>query len=89
MNSTSRGFRARVAGLCLVAVLPSLSSCKVSRHQWSFSVTREFYSDGGPSLEPRGCDKGAAAFYLAFLLLPVAIDLVILPITLTHDLCER
>jgi hypothetical protein len=70
------------------------SSCRVHHDAWAFSVSREVYGEGGPGIAYDGhfhCREGgeaAALVLLAMLVLPVAIDLVLLPVTLTHDLCD-
>jgi hypothetical protein len=70
-------------------------ACKTHHDQWTFAVTRNVYGDGGPGVHFEGhgsCAGGsgeAALAVLVLLLLPVAIDIVILPVTLTHDLCDR
>ena len=78
--------------LCLGMLL--LPSCNTHRHQWTFSATRSVYGTGkGVRLSPghwghHHGGEGQAIFLAAIILLPVFIDLIVLPITLTHDLCD-
>lgn len=71
---------------CLVlAIGAALSSC-ASQEYWSFGATRAVYGDcdwDGPV--PVSSDCGNEWGILALLLLPVAIDVVLLPVTLPHD----
>ena len=78
----------------LTGALLLCPSCKSSRNQWSFSVTRSVYGSAGSTSAhinyPVHCgkgDNGAATALVVLILLPIAIDLIILPVTLTHDLC--
>jgi len=87
--------RAWRAALALILAL-SASSCRTTEEPWSFSLTRSVYGGGaGPeygydaNLHGDIDNQGAAVGLLVILLLPVAIDIVILPVTLTHDLYER
>jgi|GEM_PF-2826484 len=86
--------RRRTAAALLAASL-SFVGCK-SNEPWTFAVSRSFYGSGGPGkvevrhdLSCHDGSQGVAVFYLAAFLLPVAIDLVFLPVALTHDLCDR
>ena len=79
------GLGLRLGAAFLLALVIFLPSC-ASQEYWSFSATRAVYGDSEwdqPHLEPSstGNDWGL----LAFLLLPVAIDLVLLPDTLPRD----
>lgn len=83
----------RRAALALALALGA-SSCKTHHDQWSFSVTRTVYGGDGPGIDfsdshCSGVDETGAIVFLAILLLPVAVDLVLLPITLTHDVCDQ
>jgi hypothetical protein len=94
---TNGSWRRRAGALALAcgALAPASCQSSGSHEQWSFCVTREFYEDGswisaiGNSPGNNGCsDSGSAVVLLAFVLLPVAIDLVILPVTGVHDVCH-
>lgn len=72
-------------------------SCK--SHHDSFHLTRTVYGSGGAAHGTSGSsvhlDLGCGdeamvvgAVFLVLLALPVAIDLVLLPVTLTNDLCS-
>ncbi len=80
-------------GLALTCLL-ALPSCKVNHGgQWSFAVSRTVYGGSGSGIHfgSRGCGgsgEAEAVLLLAIILLPVAIDLVFLPVALTHDLCD-
>ncbi len=80
--------------LLLTGALLLCPSCKSTNDQWSFAVSRSVYGGGGTTsahvsypLNCRGNNDGAAAALVVILRLPIAIDLIILPVTLTHDLC--
>ena len=86
--------RAGVFALALGALAPL--GCQSTSEQWSFCVTREAYQDGGlfqgfteSSIVDSTTSECAAMALLAFMALPVAIDLVILPVTGIHDVCQR
>lgn len=93
----SRGWRRRAGVLALAfgALAPLSCQSTSANAQWSFCVTRECYKDGswiealGNSSSSSCSDGGGAVVLLAFVLLPIAIDLAILPVTGVHDLCER
>jgi hypothetical protein len=56
-----------------------------SGEQWTFAMSRYAYEDG--KWEPKPDREGMDAVGLLVLLaLPLALDLVVLPITLPHDL---
>lgn len=81
-------------GCAALAVALLGSSCK-SNERWAFSVTREVYGGGkshdynfNPRANCSGGGEAAAIVLIGLILLPIAIDLVVLPITLTHDLCD-
>lgn len=91
-RSSQATARKRLAPVGLLLLGSLLPSCKANE-QWAFSVSREVYGNGGAefSYDPGYCHDGSesdAFVFLAILLLPVAIDLVVLPVTLTHDLCD-
>ncbi len=80
----------------LAAGMLLFPSCKTSGEQWSFSVSRSVYGGKGasavywnPRVHCNGDSNAAAAGLVVLLLLPVIIDVIILPVTLTHDLCDR
>lgn len=59
-------------------------------------MSRECYQDGGffdglteTSIVDSTTSECAALALLAFIALPVAIDLVILPVTGMHDVCQH
>ncbi len=94
----SRSQRSRRSGrlllpLATVTALVS-ASCRTHHDDWAFAVTRDVYGHDGPGIEFHAhshCGEGAEAaalVFLAILVLPVAIDVVLLPVTLTHDLCD-
>jgi len=90
--ATLRPSRRQLAPLLLAAfALGCFSSC-ASDDQWTFCVSRSAYGGGYPGeLHGGGCgsaDEAAVIGLLVILFLPIAIDIVLLPITLTHDLCE-
>jgi hypothetical protein len=67
----------------LALLLVSSTSCASANHgYWSFTATRTVYGNGGPCLDETGAE---AALIIA--LLPLAIDLIVLPVTLIHDAC--
>ena len=78
----------------LLLLAAGLSSCLSSPDAWSFCCTRAVYGrpldpkpDSDVSLPISG--TGEAAWIVpVLLLLPLAIDLVILPVTLAHDLAR-
>ena len=74
------------AAALLLALAPSVSSCK-SGEPWAFTVTRSVNESGvgAEMLESsQGCER-AGDVALAVILLPFVIDIVFLPVTLTHD----
>ncbi|MFT7667853.1 MAG: hypothetical protein ACI8X5_000538 [Planctomycetota bacterium] len=75
----------------ILLALLALPSCKV-QNQWSFPVSRSAYgsaeSGSGSGFGSCNGSEAEAIFVLAIILLPIAIDLVILPVTLLHDLTE-
>ncbi|MFT7484811.1 MAG: hypothetical protein ACI9F9_000655 [Candidatus Paceibacteria bacterium] len=87
---TSQSF---LLALCC-ALLLALPSCKTNGDQWSFAVSREAYGGGeypGSVDFGGGCGGGgeaAAVVLLVILLLPLAVDIVFLPVAATHDLCN-
>lgn len=97
MTKRSSGLRA----FCLALGLASLvtTSCASSRHeQWSFYLSRQCYGEGGAwsemgnafSSSAGDCrDSGAAVALVAILLLPVIVDVVVLPVTGVHDVCAH
>lgn len=100
-RKTSRGTRASVARragvLLLAACTFATSSCHStgSREPWSFCLSRACYKDGGwisaigNSSGSSSCPEGGGAVaLLALVLLPIAIDLAILPVTGVHDVCD-
>lgn len=101
-RTTSRGtrgsFRRRAAVLLLAACALGSASCHSTgaREQWSFCLSRACYKDGGwvsaignSSGRSGSCsDGGGAVVLLALVLLPIAIDLAILPVTGVHDVCD-
>jgi len=80
----SPAFRPRTAIRALVlASLLATPACRAHSHHWSFSVTRSVYG-GHHSGHYHGHDE---SLWLAIFLVPVVIDLILLPVTGTHDLC--
>jgi len=88
----SRRIQATILLLGLLA-----PSCK--SHHASFYLTRTVYGSGGVAHGVSGSSvhldlgcgdeaKAAGVVFLVLLALPVAIDLVLLPVTLTNDLCD-
>ncbi len=74
----------------LLLPLLLLTAC-VSEDQWSFPLSRAVYDSDGSyeGVHSRGCGSGSegeAAAALALMLLPIAVDLVLLPVTLPRDL---
>ena len=69
--------------LALIALC--LSSCALFEpdEPWTFALSREIYDDTDIIIDDTG---PGACFMLAVFLLPLAIDLVCLPVTLPHDL---
>lgn len=90
MTRAAQGRRASLARRAAEASLVALlgASCQGGpwppREPWSFAVTRAVWS--APPSPPRTQDGDAYAA-LAILLVPVALDLACLPVTLPHDLC--
>ncbi len=75
----------------LILLGPALPSCR-SNDTWSFSLSRNLACSDSPVFnfnEVCAGDNEAALAILAIALLPVLIDIVILPITLTHDICSQ
>lgn len=74
-------------GMILIAALAiALPSC-ASQEPWTFGTTRAAYGDydwNQPLVVPPASRNDWGM--LAILLLPVAIDVVLLPVTLPHDL---
>ena len=78
--------------LVLVGAL-ALPSCQAQSGQWSFAVSRSVYGESGTGVNynPGSCSGGAggeAWGFLVIALLPVAVDLIFLPVALTHDVCD-
>lgn len=95
-RASSRGWRRRAGVLALAfgALAPLSCQSTSANAQWSFCVTRECYKDGswiealGNSSSSSCSDSGGAVVLLALVLLPVAIDIAILPVTGVHDVCQ-
>jgi hypothetical protein len=74
--------------LLLAGLAPGLAACAMDE-PWTFGVTRAVYEDAcweEADFDFAGGSEGAAVFVLAVLAFPVAVDLVLLPIALPHDL---
>jgi hypothetical protein len=69
--------------LCLALCVVLFTGCATERGYWSFPLTRGIFSSGASFNVPSG--KGAEAL-LVFVGCIVGIDLVLLPLTLAHDL---
>ena len=74
-----------------VVVSLAISGCAFEKHNWTYSLSRQVYdkkhwtASTMPSL-PAGMDPRVAIIVLgAIFVLPVVIDTVILPVTVTHD----
>jgi hypothetical protein len=79
----------------LVLVLAFPTGCKSEPDAWAYAWTRQAYGTSGGWFSPSGNGSygnygttcGDTQLYLVALwLLPVIVDTVILPVTLTHDL---
>lgn len=76
----------RAALLMLVTLLVG---CRSTDEQWSFSVTRavvESSSDSYSGYASRDSGLSGGVELLPIVLLPIALDVVVLPITLPRDL---
>lgn len=73
-----------------IALLVLLAGC-ASDEQWTFAFSRRVYED--PDWRPKqrsdprpGHEEAEAVAVLLLMALPLALDLVALPVTLPHDL---
>ena len=81
-NSVLRSFGATVA-----ITVPLLAASCASNEPWTFGLSREFYeSTSTMSLTDEDLDPASACGAVIILALPLVIDLVILPVTLSHDI---
>ena len=75
-------------GPLLLTLLLLAPGCVAAGRPWSFSMTRQVYGSqqSMPNIVPENADGSTAIVVAGLFLLPLAIDVVLLPITLPHDL---
>ena len=77
--------RPRRTAATAVALMLLSTGCK-SKEPWAFAISRDFYDTGTHlTLPDEELDPLAACGAVILLALPLALDLVALPVTLTHD----
>ena len=82
----------RTLALFLLAASTLGSACKAPeglREPWVYGLSRSFYPSLSESRRPaQGFDdsEGAAVVLVVLLVLPFALDTVLLPVTVPHDL---
>lgn len=83
-------FRRNVAGALILASAIFSASCRTGE-PWAFAVTRAMNESGVAHgvLDSSQCYEQADTVALAVLIAPILIDIVLLPITLSHDCAER
>jgi hypothetical protein len=79
-------FRRPLAAALLLAGTLSSTSCRTEA-PWAFAVTRAINESGVAQgvLESSECSAYADQAAFTVLIAPILIDIVLLPITLTHD----
>ena len=81
-----------VSALVGALVVSVLQGCAVCKDYWSFPLTRMAYSGVDPTKGPVGDPAesgGDEIVWAAFLLLPIAFDIVVIPITDPRDLIVK
>lgn len=95
MSAPSKLKKLASVALLMGAVLVQ-PGCKTTDEQWSFAVSRSVYGPashkgasihGGPHIHLNARTDDAAKALVVLMLLPLAVDIILLPVTLTHDLC--
>ena len=71
------------------AVLPLATAGCSFDDPWSFPISRSFYEAVDLSSMADACDPESQCAAAVVLVIPIAIDLLILPVTLPHDLIEH
>ncbi len=77
-----------LAATAAIGLAPLLAGC-AAEEPWSFVVTTTMYESADLDSGPADCDPGTACVYVILLAAPLALDLLVLPITLPRDLVER